>query len=107
MSFDKLKVYVPDWTEQYDKPYCSPFFYPMLDDEKDEERLAETYGTWYKDVCLVDELSKCDIVVLLYELSYYYSKNKVAELKQINNSASAVGKLTVCWVKGDSGITPS
>jgi hypothetical protein len=107
MSANKLKIFVPDWTDQYEKPYCTPFFYPFLDTSDEDEKLVSVYGDWFKDVTITKSIRDADLVVLLYELLYYYKKNKIDELVEMNKLASSEGKVTVCWVKGDFGITPN
>jgi len=101
-----LKIFIPDWTDDYDRPYCVPPLYPFLRNDKTQEQLIETYGAWIENVEIVNALEDCDVVVLLYELRYYYLKNNIKELQSINARAAASNKVTICWVKGDEGITP-
>ena len=107
MTNRKLKVFVPDRTEQYERTFCTPFFYPFLDEETGEAELVSKYGEWINDIIFVKQIEESDVVILFYELLYYYSKNKLHELERINKVANAAGKTTICWVKGDHGVTPA
>ncbi len=101
-----LRIFIPDFTEQFDKPYTNPLFYPFLRKDKTRQELRMLYGEWIEEIEIVESLGSCDIVVMLYEVGYYYKRKKVGLLKDLNRQFAAANKLTICWTKGDEGITP-
>jgi len=103
----KLKVFVPDWDNQPVNRYCTPLLYAFLQCNLSTQTIHEKYGDWVNDIILVNNIQDSDVAILKYEMNYYYDLRKVNELKIINRSTIAAGKLLVCTTKGDVGITPA
>lgn len=101
-----LRIFIPDWTNEVYLPSAIPPLYPFLKKQKTNEELIGMYGAWIDEIEIVSSVAICDIVVLLYEVGYYYKNHLVDQLKKINADAASAGKLTLCWSKGDEGITP-
>nr|WP_242692197.1 exostosin family protein [Aridibaculum aurantiacum] len=101
-----MKIYIPDWTDNFNRPHTIPPLYPFLNKELNNEELVKQYGDWILQWKIVTSIEQSDVVVLLYEVGYYYKYKKLQELIAINNEAIKAGKTTICWIKGDEGITP-
>ena len=78
-----LNIYIPDWTDDFDKPSTIPPLYPFLNKSKTHNELLQLYGSWINEVKFVSSLVECDIVVLLYEVGYYYKRKELVLLKKI------------------------
>ena len=102
-----LNIYIPDWTDDFDKPSTIPPLYPFLNKGKTHPELVQLYGRWINEVKFVSSLKESDVVVLLYEVGYYFKRNELDLLKKMNAAAASANKITICWTKGDEGITPS
>ena len=101
----KLKIFVPDWDNDKRNRYCTPLLYPFLP-LLSSKATIEKYGSWTNEIMLAESLQDCDVAMLKYEISYYYTFKKIAQLKAINTATTQAGKLLICTVKSDAGITP-
>src|ERR1700712_5573310 len=97
----QLKVFVPDCDNEPVNHYCTPLLYPFLQCKLQPEAIIEKYGDWVNNIMVVNHIQDCDIAILKYEMNYYYSLDKLRELKTINKYTVAAGKLLICTTKSD------
>ena len=84
--------------------YVPPLYPWMRSLTADEQQ--QKFGTWVSDIEITNSFSDCDIVLPSFYADYYFLNKQFSSLKKINEEAVANNKLTVCFTRGDVGITP-
>lgn len=101
----KLKIYIPDIDGTRSTSEYVPPLYPWMRNLSADEQ-QQKFGAWVKDITITNIISDCDIVLPSFYADYYVLNKKLSLLKKINEEAVANNKLTVCFTRGDAGITP-
>lgn len=101
-----LKIFIPDYYGPFDRHSCSPMAYPFLPHLTITKDKVNQYGAWINRIKIVNTIDDCDIVLVMHTINHLYKFKKASYVQELNNRSISAGKLLVCCVKGDAGITP-
>jgi hypothetical protein len=102
-----LKIHSPDIHEHpQNHTHITPPLYHLYYKHLPLQEQIEKLGHWITEITMVDTLEDCDMVMPATEINQYFIRNRQSFLYEVNQQATAAGKLMVCWTSNDYGITP-